>query len=565
MKQSSTNLRNNLAPLFALYFFFFYFSGVHHIGLQLTDNTIFIGFRQAVYMSLLWLIFPIIFPQRTKLISGLIGIVLWATSLVSLGYFCIYQSEFSHSVLFIALESNFAESSEYIEQYLKWWMILIFLVHTIIAFWLWSRLKPVYLSCKARSAICAFILIFLFIFPLTKDYVFNGETWDKTVDNMQRRMEPAEPWQLVIGYMKYREQLKEMQTLLDENRKIAPLKNLQNRHGDLPATLVLVIGESTNRQHMSLYGYSRKTTPNLDAMQNELAVFNNVISSLPATIESLQQVLTFADQNNPHLFLTKPSLMNMMKQAGYKTFWITNQQTISKRNTMLTNFSKQMDVQHYMNHSRNQNTREYDSNVFEPFEEALKDEAQRKFIVVHLLGTHMKYKYRFPPEFELFKNRNGINSEVVSAINDDQLQEINDYDNSVLFNDYVVSSLKRKLDDKEQRGLMVYLSDHGEDVYDTPPHNFIGRNVDKPTLPMYAVPFLIWLSPEWQKTTPQNLTALTNRPYTLEHFIHTWSDLAGLTYDVFDPTKSLINQKYITQPLIIGFKKETKDIDWLKQ
>ncbi|MFO6427989.1 hypothetical protein ACLBOM_34695 [Escherichia coli] len=30
--------------------------------------------------------------------------------------------------------------------------------------------------------------------------------------------------------------------------------------------------------------------------------------------------------------------MNMMKQAGYKTFWITNQQTMTARNTMLTVF-----------------------------------------------------------------------------------------------------------------------------------------------------------------------------------------------------------------------------------
>ncbi len=54
----------------------------------------------------------------------------------------------------------------------------------------------------------------------------------------------------------------------------------------------------------------------------------------------LQQALTFADQLHPELYKTAPSLMNMMKQAGYKTFWITNQQTITQRNTMLTAFSR---------------------------------------------------------------------------------------------------------------------------------------------------------------------------------------------------------------------------------
>ena len=40
-----------------------------------------------------------------------------------------------------------------------------------------------------------------------------------------------------------------------------------------------------------------------------------------------------------------PSLINLMKQAGYRTYWITNQQTMTKRNTMLTTFSEQADEQ----------------------------------------------------------------------------------------------------------------------------------------------------------------------------------------------------------------------------
>lgn len=45
-----------------------------------------------------------------------------------------------------------------------------------------------------------------------------------------------------------------------------------------------------------------------------------MVASRPYTIEVLQQVLTFADQEHPDRFLTDPSLMNLMKQAGYKTF-----------------------------------------------------------------------------------------------------------------------------------------------------------------------------------------------------------------------------------------------------
>lgn len=46
--------------------------------------------------------------------------------------------------------------------------------------------------------------------------------------------------------------------------KIMPCRRWQNfkdESGNEPRTLVLVIGESTQRGRMSLYGYPRETTP----------------------------------------------------------------------------------------------------------------------------------------------------------------------------------------------------------------------------------------------------------------------------------------------------------------
>ncbi|HEY8354903.1 MAG TPA: phosphoethanolamine transferase CptA [Methylophilaceae bacterium] len=546
-------IRHRLSPicwgkLLRLYLFFFYFSGITHFLLQITGSTIFVGFRQAVYMSLLWLIPVLLMPRYTKLIAALIGSVLWATSMVSLGYFCIYGQEFSQSVMFIMFESNPAESSEFIAQYFEWWMLAVFAGHSFIAWWLWHRIEPPALTMRQAAIGSLLILTFLFFFPMFKEGVIKQHPWSDVADKIQRRMEPAEPWQMVIGYLQYRKQLASMQELLEQNSKLPPLANLEVRDANLPATLVLVIGESTNRQHMSLYGYIRPTTPRLDALRDQLTVFEKAVAPRPFTIESLEQILTFADQENPDLALKKPSLMNMMRQAGYKTYWITNQQTISKRNTMLTNFSKQMDVQYYMNHSRAQNSREYDENVFAPFKEVLEDDAPRKFIVIHLLGTHMKYDYRYPPEFDRFRDRDGI----APSIPDNRVSVINAYDNAVLYNDFVISTLLETLMTRNDRSLMVYFADHGEDVYDTPPHDFVGRNEAKPTLAMYAVPFLMWMSPSWKESTGHDFSNLTQRPYSMAHFIHTWSDLVGITHDEFVPEKSIINPAFVPHPLWIG-------------
>jgi heptose-I-phosphate ethanolaminephosphotransferase len=467
------------------YIFFWYFSGLMHVLLQLGGATTSYGLRQATVASILWLIPLLLFPQRTRQISAVIGLVLWAFSLVSLGYYCVYGQEFSQSVIFIMFESNPAEAREYFSQYFVWWMVPALVIYSAIAWLLWRQVRPIHLSRRAAWIAVALIAIALFAYPQIKNINRGVLSSAMAAETIQKRMEPAVPWQMLVGYMQYQEQLAGMQELLDQNRKLPPIMNLVEANAEQPKTLVLVIGESTNRQHMSLYGYPRQTTPKLDALRNQLTVFNKVIGPRPYTIEVLQQVLTFADQENPDLYLTTPSLMNIMKQAGYKTFWITNQQTMTKRNTMLTNFSQQADEQFYLNNSRDQNSRSYDENVIEPFQKVLADPAEKKLIIVHLLGTHMKYEYRYPPEFARFNDRAGL----ADWATPDQIPVINNYDNAVLYNDEVVANLISSFSATNPNGLLVYFSDHGEDVFDSPGHKILGRNEGRPTEPMYAVPF----------------------------------------------------------------------------
>jgi heptose-I-phosphate ethanolaminephosphotransferase len=237
-----------------------------------------------------------------------------------------------------------------------------------------------------------------------------------------------------------------------------------------------------------------------------------------------------------------------MKQAGYKTYWITNQQTMTKRNTMLTTFSEQADEQVYLNNNRNQNARQYDGDVLAPFSKALADPAERKFIVVHLLGTHMSYQYRYPPSFDKFTDREGV----PASISDDQLPTYNSYDNAVLYNDFVVSSLIKDYAKTDPNGFLLYLSDHGEDVFDSAGHSTLGRNEGKPTAPMYTIPFMAYASPKWRESHSWNFAGDLQRPYSSSQLIHTWADLAGLSSEELDRSKSLVSDSFKPRPLLIG-------------
>ncbi|WP_271409604.1 phosphoethanolamine transferase CptA [Pseudomonas sp. Q1-7] len=530
-----------------LFLFFWYFSGVTQLLIQVTGTSGFTGFRQAFLLSGLWLIPVLLFPARTRVIAAGLGALLWLASLPAFGYFLIYGQEFSQSVIFILFESNVAEGSEYLTHYFAWWMVPAFLGYAAGAVLLWTRLRPVHLPRGKAMVVSLALLAALVGYPAVKQSLGNI-SFAAARDSFEKRMEPAVPWQLLVGFRQYRQQLAEMDDLLQGNARIAPLTNFKDANAGLPATLVLVIGESTNRQRMSLYGYPRETTPNLDRIRDQLDVFDNVITPRPYTIEALQQVLTFADEQNPNLYLTKPSLLNMMKQAGYKTYWITNQQTLTKRNTMLTTFSKQADEQFYLNNNRNQNARQYDDDVLPPFEKVLADPAPRKFIVVHLLGTHMSYQYRYPSEYERFTDRQGV----PASVTDDQLPTYNSYDNAVLFNDHVVSSLIGRLSGSRANGFLLYLSDHGEAVFDPEHPQVLGRNEAAPTAPMYTIPFMLWRSSQWRAEHPQALGGSLDRPYSSSSFIHTWADLAGLRFDEFDPSRSVVNAAFQARPLLIG-------------
>lgn len=539
------------ALLWAL-LFVCYFSSVLQVAIIITGYSGSVGLRDSLLFSSLWLIPLLLFPRRIRTTAAIIGVILWLPSLAALGYYVIYGQEFSQSVLYVMFESNTSEASEFLSQYFSLKLVLVALGYTAVAIFLWTRLRPVTVPTPWRWLVCVAILYGLIVNPIAHKVLVQKKSVKRALISLSGRLEPAAPWQFVLGYVEYRHQLASLTKLLSSNNALPPLANLQDSSGSAPRTLVLVIGESTQRNHMSLYGYPRETTPELDKMHKtdkNLTVFNHVVTSRPYTIEILQQALTFADEKNPDLYLTKPSLMNLMKQAGYKTFWITNQQTMTERNTMLTVFSQQTDKQFYMNQQRTQSAREYDTNVLEPFKKVLADPAPKKFIIVHLLGTHIKYAYRYPEQWNTF---DGKTEGAPAGLSEEQLASYNAYDNANHFNDHVLASLINDYKATDPNGFLLYFSDHGEEVYDTPPHNIQGRNEEAPTRHMYTIPFILWTSPSWQETHPRDLAADVDRKYSSSQLIHTWSDLAGLRYDGFDPTRSITSPQFVQATRWIG-------------
>jgi len=310
-----------------------------------------------------------------------------------------------------------------------------------------------------------------------------------------------------------------------------------------PQIIIVIMGESTNRNHMSLYGYYRNTNPLLRQAKN-LIVYDNVISGYAHTLESVPAALSQADLNNKLTPASSVTLAEVFRASGYKTFWLSNQSPLGVWDNMITVFAGQYETLDFVNTSGSSSLealekRSYDSRLFLPFQKTLASSGTKKLIVLHLMGTHSQYRKRYPARFDRFKDNKSEKAKTIA-----------EYDNAVLYNDFVVDSLLKIISrysiKNKAVSAVVYLSDHGENVYDS--GNYAGHDYtgSLPTC-LVEVPFMVWLSPEYQKIFPEKADVIEQHchlPFVTDDLFYALIDISGIETPVFLPEKSVFNRRF---------------------
>jgi heptose-I-phosphate ethanolaminephosphotransferase len=298
---------------------------------------------------------------------------------------------------------------------------------------------------------------------------------------------------------------------------------------------------------MGLYNYYRNTNPRLNDIKKQLIVYKDVISPHTHTIPALEKVLTLSNSKNPEKKIDG-TVLQLFNKANFNTFWVSNQNPIGLYETQTTTLAKTADQSIFVS-SADYNGYSYDENVFKPLEKVLQSKNKKKFIIVHLIGTHGAYINRYPKEFNFFKGQpeTTFNSKKAYRI-------INEYDNAVLYNDYIVNGMIKRVDEYNANSFVLYLSDHGDDVYETFDHSF-HKEYDG-TKPMYDIPFIIWMSNKYKNKYYEDFIFDEGRKYSSENLIYTLSDLAKISFKEFLPEKSIVNKRYKEEPRIILINKE---------
>ena len=303
---------------------------------------------------------------------------------------------------------------------------------------------------------------------------------------------------------------------------------------------MLVIGESMSKSHLQLYGYPRETTPKLNSLEN-LYVFNDVISPATQTRESIIRMLSLASGKYLELFYSKGSIISAAKEAGYEVYWFSNQMILGISDTETSVIA--MDANHTKFINSDWSTASLDENLLPYFSKTLNEpKKNKKLIVLHMLGSHFKYENRYNEKNKLFFNDDFI---FPSYLNVQQQTVINHYDNSIRYSDEFLYQVIQQLEITHQPSVMLYLSDHGEEVYDNE-NLFIGHGSPQIRKEAVDIPFFIWHSTNYNDSIHQTLFKQTlNNKYCSEDLFHTLADLLNLTFDDFDETKSIFSAQFI--------------------
>lgn len=312
-----------------------------------------------------------------------------------------------------------------------------------------------------------------------------------------------------------------------------------------PRTFVVVIGEAHSKFRMHLYGYGRPTTPKLDLLNadGEISVFRDVVTPHAHTVPALAKALTLSAEGK------RRTIIDVFNAAGFKTYWLSNQYEFGTFESGASLLARAATAHVWLNGrikitSGHYTLQHYDEELLPVLDEILGRSAEDKVIFLHLIGSHAEYGLRYPSSAAYF-------TQYDSALchSPAEAKIINEYDNSIRYNDFVVNEIISRAKKLSGESFVVYFSDHGEEVYDF--RKFFGHTDTLLSPYMMQVPMTLWLSPDYKRRHSVIADALVEgarRSYSIEDLSYTLADLARVTFPGMDLSRSVVSPQFVPRP-----------------
>ena len=444
---------------------------------------------------------------------------------VILGYYSVTSTVFAPDTLLAIAQTNIQEAIEYAKDNFSCKTIFLIILANASVFFVAIKNTQKILWNKYN--------LFLVLFCITACLVGVYKYRDNIITDI--------PKQASKTLAQYKNFSKERTDRKDNMSK------LLLSHKPEAGVYVLVIGESQNRAHMQAYNYHRATTPWLDSMKNDknMLLFTKAYSCHTHTVPTLLYALTAKNQYNNIAVKNAVSVLEVAEAAGFETVWLSNQVKYSAWDTPVTSIASEANQQKWINSTLGEstNTDYFDGKLIEELEKI--KITDKMLIVMHLMGNHGSYEQRYPKAFEKYDGKNTIDK----------------YDNSIIYNDYVMSQVyKRARKIPNFKGL-VYCSDHADAIDKNLSHDASQFDFDMTHIPLY-----IYLSDSYIQNNSAKYKSLEkqkNKLFTNDLLFNLMLGVLGInlnniyepnndpTADTFDNNKerfkTLYGKKYICE------------------
>ena len=338
-----------------------------------------------------------------------------------------------------------------------------------------------------------------------------------------------------------RTKLQQIEVLTEKCRHF--INENRSRSDNVHFTICLVIGESHSVFHTNAYGYDKTTFPQLTqtADQNtetgRLVWYTDAVTVADHTHTAMKSIFSMARFDNFDADILFPACF---KALGYTTTLYDNQYFINKGISFLSN----QRLSDLLFDHRNQQGVKDDEFTLPAFEDD-----HNKLVIIHLNGSHYTYSTRYPHDrFTVFTA-----ADYPTAWSDERRATTAHYDNSLTYTDHALHSIIEQL--KNTNAVVVYISDHGEEIYEQ--NEFIGHGnaASQPSLDyQIRIPMFIWMSDnyiEQHPDTAHRVISHADKPCISDDTGHLLLDLAHESADLFDASRSVINNEYTTPKRIV--------------
>lgn len=451
-------------------------------------------------------------------------------------YFYLFGNFLSASAIFVIIESNSNEINEFLATHID--LPIVFFALLIIFITIYSLIKfkktvtVNSLTTSDKYMIFELLILTYFTLKISVLIVYNV------------------PYLLIKAPISYYQEMKKFENYGKEN-KIGKFKNVtHDSKGEDKELYIIVIGESTNKKHFNLYNnYYRETTPLLNKMKEDLYIFNDVVSSHTYTIGALTKALTLGSYENPN-GKYQGSIIQLLNQANFKTYWISNQRPVGMMDTHVTKIGLSASKSIFLNTKHTRENTIFDDELIKSMQDVIKEKGDKKVIFLHMLGTHASYENRYPKEDDYFQDipRTKFKTENAYKI-------INAYDNAVRYHDKLLSQIIEVIKKENTVSYVLYFSDHGQEVFDD--IDFVGHTIDENiTKNMYEIPMFLWVSDKYKSKNTLNFDL--NRKYMTDDVFHSIADISNVKCAEIDITRSIFNKSFNERKRII---KDSLDYD----